>query len=76
MKAHLAFTDTAGLVAIVETGGRIVAKDSRKMAEQLPLACVTAENLSVADWKDDPDRAPMSGRIVAIKAVFRSESEL
>jgi hypothetical protein len=60
VRAHLAFTDTAGLVAIVETGGRIVAKDSRKMAEQLRLACVTAENFSVADWKDDPDRAPMS----------------
>jgi hypothetical protein len=70
MKAHLSLSEHGNLVAVLETGERILAADSQKMAEQLRLAGVTAESLTVADWKADPDHAPMSGQIVAIKSAL------
>lgn len=71
MKAHLSLGDNGGLIAQLETGERIVAVNAHKMAEQLRLAGVTADSLTVIDWKTDPDHAPMSGQIIAIKAALR-----
>ena len=72
MKAHLALNNNGGLIAKLETGEHIVAVDARKLAEQLRLAGVTAESLTVTDWKTDPDHAPTSGTIIAVKTALRS----
>ena len=76
MKAILSLSDQGSLIAQLETGEHIVAGDSFKLAEQLRLAGVAADDLSVADWKTDPDHAPMSGQIVAIKAALRRDHGL
>lgn len=70
MKAHLSL-NAGGLIAQLEIGGRIVAGNAHKMAEQLRLAGVTADSLTATDWKTDPDHAPTSGQIIAIKAALR-----
>lgn len=70
MKAHLTLGEHGGLIAQLETGERIVA-NSINMVVQLHLAGVTAESLTVSDWKTDLDHAPMSGQIIAIKAALR-----
>lgn len=71
MKAHLSL-NVGGLVAQLESGERIVAGNSLKMAEQLRLAGVTADSLTVTDWKTDPDHAPTSGQIIAVKAALQA----
>jgi len=71
MKAHLSITDNDELFAQLETGERILTNDTRKLAEQLHLAGVTPESLTVTCWKTDPDHAPTSGQIIAIKAALR-----
>ena len=75
MKAHLTLNDTGVLVAQLETGERIVATDSRTLAEQLHLTGVTAESLTVANRKEDPDHAPTSGQLVAIRAALRERDD-
>lgn len=70
MKAHLSL-NAGGLIAQLEIGGRIVAGNAHKMAEQLRLAGVTADSLTATDWKTDPDHAPTSGQIIAVKAALR-----
>lgn len=70
MQAHLSL-NAGGLIAQLEIGGRIVAGNAHKMAEQLRLAGVTADSLTVTDWKTDPDHAPTSGQIIAVKAALR-----
>jgi hypothetical protein len=64
MKAHLTLGEHGVLVAQLETGERILAKNSEKMSQQLHLAGVTTESLTVADWKTNSDHAPMSGLIM------------
>jgi hypothetical protein len=71
MKAHLSLGNSGGLIVQLETGEHIVAVDARKLAGQLRLAGVTAESLTVTDWKTDPDHAPTSGTIIAVKAALR-----
>ena len=71
MKAHLSLGDNGNLIALLDNGKRILANDARKMAEQLRLAGVTADSLTVADWKTDTDHSPMSGQIIAVKAALR-----
>ncbi len=71
MKALLSLSEQGHMVALLETGKRIVARDSREMVEQLRLAGVSADELTVTDWKIDYDHAPLSGQIVAIKAALR-----
>lgn len=70
MKAHLSL-NAGGLVAQLESGERIVAGNSLKMAEQLLLAGVTADSLTTTDWRTNPDHAPTSGQIIAVKAALR-----
>jgi len=70
MKAHLSL-NAGGLIAQLETGERIVAVDARKLAEQLRLAGVTADSLTVTNWKTDLDHAPTSGQIISVKAALR-----
>lgn len=72
MKAHLSLGDKGELIAQLETGERIVAVDARKLAEQLRLAGVTADSLTVIDWKTDPYHAPMNGQIIAVKVALRN----
>lgn len=74
MKAHLSFGEH-GLIAQLENKERIIAIDAEKMAGQLHLAGVTEENLSVANWKTDPDHSPMSGQIITIKTALRKFAE-
>ena len=71
MKAHLSLGDNGNLVAKLENGERLIAANSQKMAEQLRLAGVATDSLTVTDWKTDPDHAPMSGQIIAVKAALR-----
>lgn len=71
MKAHLS-GDNGGLIAKLETSDRIVAGNAHNMAEQLRLAGVTADSLTVTDWKADPDHAPTSGQIIAVKAALQA----
>lgn len=71
MKAHLSVTDNDELFAQLETGERILTNDTHKLAEQLRLAGVTPESLTVTCWKTDPDHAPTSGQIIAVKAALR-----
>lgn len=72
-KAHLSLSDQGELVAEIETGKRIVTADAIDMANELCFAGVTAESLTVTDWKTDPDHAPSSGQIIAIKFVLRKK---
>lgn len=51
MKAHLALGHAGALIAQLETGERILASNAHKMAEQLRLAGVTAESLTVVEWQ-------------------------
>lgn len=71
MKAHLSLGDNGNLIALLESGDRILVANACKMADQLQLAGVTADSLTVADWKTDPDHAPLSGQIIAVKAALR-----
>lgn len=73
VKAHLSLSGWNGhLIAELESGVQLVADTSEKMAEQLTLAGVTAENLTVTSWKEDIDHAPSSGASIAIKFALRS----
>lgn len=75
VKAHLSLSGWDGhLIAELESGVQLVGDTSEKMAEQLILAGVTAENLTVTSWKDDMDHAPASGTISAIKAALTKEA--
>ncbi|MDP1872047.1 MAG: hypothetical protein Q8K61_10540 [Gallionella sp.] len=68
MDAHLSLTAWDGnLVAVLESGERIESDDAYNLAEKLRLAGVTAESLTVTDWKTDLDHAPSSGEIITIK---------
>lgn len=70
--AHLSLTQWDGnLVAVLESGERIESDDAENLAEQLWLAGVTADSLTVTNWKTDPDHAPASGQIIAIKFSMR-----
>lgn len=71
MKVHLSLGDNGNLIALLDNGERILAADSQKMAEQLRLAGVTADSITVTDWKTDPNHAPASGTIIAVKAALR-----
>lgn len=71
MKAHLSITDNDELFTQLETGERILTNDTHKLAGQLRLAGVTADSLTATDWKTDPDHAPTSGQIIAVKAALR-----
>lgn len=74
MDAHLSLTAWDGnLVAVLESGQRIESEcdDAYNLAEQLWLAGVTADTLTVTNWKTDPDHAPASGHIIAIKFTLR-----
>lgn len=72
MKAHLALGNVGGLIAQLETGEHIVAGNAHTMAEQLRLAGVTADSITATDWKTDPDHAPTSGQIIAVKAALHN----
>ena len=75
VKAHLSLSGWNGhLIAELDSGVQLVATTSEKMAEQLILARVTAENLTVTSWKDDMDHAPASGTIIAIKEALTKEA--
>lgn len=71
MKAHLSLGNAGGLIAQLETGERILTNDTRKLAGQLRLVGVTAESITVTDWKTDPDPAPSSTEMIAIKVALR-----
>lgn len=72
MKAHLSLGNAGGLIAQLETGERILAGgNALKLAGQLRLAGVTSDSLTVTEWKTDPDHAPTSGQIIAVKAALR-----
>jgi len=71
MKAHLFSTKWGGaLVAQLETGERIETGDPVKLAEQLRLAGVTVEDLTVTRWTDDLEQAPATGHVIAIKSAL------
>jgi len=70
MKAHLTLSENGNLIAKLETGERILCSDAHKMAEQLRLAGVTADELNVTNWKTDPDHAALSGQVIAVKAAL------
>lgn len=76
MKAHL-FSDQWGgtLIAQIETGERIEASDPVKLAEQLRLAGVTAEELTVTRWTDNLEHAPATGHVIAIKSALHKASQ-
>lgn len=72
-KAHLSISAWDGhLIAELESGVQLIADTSEQMAEQLILAGVTAEDLTVTDWKEDIDHAPLTGTIIAIYFALRS----
>lgn len=71
MNAHFSLGNSGGLIAQLETGERIVADNARKLGGLLCLAGVTADSLTVTDWKTDPCHAPTSGQIIAVKAALR-----
>lgn len=71
MKAHLFSAQWGGaLVAQLETGERIEDSDPDKLAEQLRLAGVTAEELTVTRWTVDLEQAPATGHVIAIKSAL------
>lgn len=74
MKAHLSISGWLGdLYADLETGERIVENNPAKLAEQLRAAGVTANSLTVTDFKTAPDHAPTTGQIIAMKALLQPD---
>jgi len=77
MKAHLSTTKSGdALVAQFETGERIEDSDPLKLAEQLRLAGVTADELTVTRWTDNLEQAPATGHVIVIKAVLHKGASL
>lgn len=71
MKAHLSTDDLGGnLVAKLESGDYLISEDAATLAEQLWLAGVTADSLTVTAWKTNLHHGPISEQIVAIKYAF------
>lgn len=61
MKAHLTLFENGNLIAKFETGERILCSDAHKMAEQLRLAGVTADELNATNWKTDTEQMVKQG---------------
>ncbi len=61
MKAHLTLSENGNLIAKLETGERILCSEAHKMAEQLRLAGVTADELNATNWKADTEQLVKQG---------------
>lgn len=61
MKAHLTLSENGNLIAKLETGERILCSDAHKMAEQLRLAGVTADELNATNCKTDTEQVVKQG---------------
>lgn len=73
VKAHLSLSGWNGhLIADLETGVKLTAGSGEDMAEQLILAGIFLENLTVTSWKDDVDHAPSGSEIIAIKSALNA----
>jgi hypothetical protein len=62
------------LIAELDSGVQLVADTSEKMAEQLILAGVAADELTATSWKEDRDHALASGTIMAVKFALTKEA--
>lgn len=70
MKARI-FLANGTLYADLENGLRLSHVDAIELADQLWNHSVTHEQLSLLDWHEDPEHAPLAGQKIAIHCRLR-----
>ena len=70
MKARVYLEGTV-LYADLENGLRLSHADAVELADQLWTHDVKHDEVSLLDWHEDPDRAPLTGQKIAIHARLR-----